>query len=41
MKASKTMTTDPVLLRIIGLFNEKGKAYKDLTDYLGLSQGTL
>ena len=39
-KRSKTMTNDPVMLRIIGLLEEKGKTDKELTDYLGLVPGT-
>ena len=35
------MTSDPVLLRIIGLLEEQGKTDKEFTEYLGLSPGTL
>ncbi len=39
-KSSKEMTKDPIMLRIIGLLEEKGKTEKELTDYLGLFPGT-
>ena len=38
---TKKMTENPVVQRIVELIREQGKKEKDLTDYLGISPGTM
>jgi DNA-binding Xre family transcriptional regulator len=38
---TKKMTENPVVQRIVDLIREQGKKEKDLTDYLGISPGTM
>ena len=38
---TKKMTENPVVRRIVDLIKEQGKKEKDLTDYLGISPGTM
>lgn len=38
---TKKMTDDPIVQRIIGLIRKRGKKEKDLTDYLGVSSGSI
>ena len=38
---TRKMTENPVVQRIVELVREQGKKEKDLTDYLGISPGTM
>ena len=38
---TKKMTENPVVQRIVEMIKEQGKKEKDLTDYLGISPGTM
>ncbi len=38
---TRKMTDNPVVLRIVELIRKQGKKEKDLTDYLGISPGTM
>ena len=38
---TKPLTDNPIVRRILGLINEKGMKEKDLTDYLGISSGSI
>lgn len=38
---TRKMTENPVVQRIVELIREQGKKEKDLTDYLGISPGTM
>lgn len=38
---TKPLTDNPIVQRILGLIREKGKKEKDLTDYLGISSGSI
>lgn len=38
---TKKMTEDPIVQRIIGLIRKRGKKEKALTDYLGVSSGSI
>lgn len=38
---TKPITDNPIVQRILGLIKEKGKKEKDLTEYLGISSGSI
>ena len=38
---TKKLTDNPIVQRILGLIRKKGKKEKDLTDYLGISSGSI
>ena len=38
---NREMTDSPIVHRIVGLIKEQGKKEKDLTDYIGISPGTM
>ena len=38
---NRVMTDSPIVHRIVGLIEKQGKKEKDLTDYIGISPGTM
>ena len=38
---NREMTDNPIVHRIVGLIEDQGKKEKDLTDYIGVSPGTM
>ena len=38
---NRKMTDSPIVNRIVGLIEEQGKKEKDLTDFIGISPGTM